>query len=82
MPKLWFVEEEISIEKAARKRGKIKMMSILAVGTITVLLVAAAIALYAMNYPDSGRLVIDLAIVFLAWGTGRTTGELAGIANR
>ena len=81
MRKLWFVQEVPSIELAARRKGKIKTSAVLVVGMITVLLVGAAIALFILKQPEAGRLVIDVALAFFSWSSGRTIGELAGVAK-
>ena len=81
MPTLWFVEEEPSIELAVRRKGRIKTSAVLVVGAITIILVGAAVVLYVLKQPDAGRLVIDVALAFFTWSSGRTIGELAGMGK-
>lgn len=47
-------------------------------GILLLSFLGAAIFLYTKNQPDAGRLVIDLAIGFFGWATGRALGERAG----
>jgi len=79
METLWFVRVEAEIEKKAGKKARVKTSAAVGIGLITVALVGLAVTLYAMKQPEPGRLVIDLAIAFLSWTTGRTIGEKAGV---
>ena len=79
MATLWFVRQVPQVEKASSRTTEIKGSAIALIGGMTAVLVGLAIALYAMNQPEPARLVIDLAIGFFAWSSGRTAGEKAGI---
>jgi hypothetical protein len=81
MPNLLFVRPAANIEKAEHKRAVPKVNSVVIVGVFIIALVAAAIVLYGMNQPDGARLVIDLAVAFFAWSTGRAMGEKAGVES-
>ena len=49
------------------------------VGLVILCLVAFAVILYVTGNDEAGRVVIDLAVLFFGWATGRKTGETAGI---
>lgn len=49
------------------------------VGLVILLLVAFAVILYVTRNGEAGRVVIDLAVLFFGWATGRKIGETAGI---
>lgn len=78
MAKLMFVRQVASIEKTAKLETNGK--TVLLVGILLLALLGVAIFLYAKNQPDAGRLVIDLALGFFGWATGRVSGEHAGAA--
>ncbi len=82
MPKLLFVREVPDFEKEGRRKTQVKLSAVAAVGLLTMGLIGASIALYAMHQPEPGRAVIDVAVAFFAWSTGRTAGEKAGIERR
>jgi hypothetical protein len=81
MSKLLFVRKVPQIELEAPK-AEIKTKAIVVVGLITLGLIGMAIALYAMKQPEAGRVVIDVGVAFLAWSTGQTVGEKAGVEKR
>lgn len=70
---------ESEVEKA---EGEIKIQWNLpagfGVGLVIVLLVAFAVILFVTGHDEAGRVVVDLAALFLGWITGRRTGETAG----
>lgn len=76
MAKLMFIRQVASMEKTAKLETNGK--TVFLVGTLLLIFLGAAIFLYTKNQPDAGRLVIDLAIGFFGWATGRALGERAG----
>ena len=79
MSKLMFVELAPAITKAAGADARYKLAAIGVVGGIVVLLIGLAVVLYINKQPEPGRLVIDVAIAFFSWATGRAVGEKAGV---
>jgi hypothetical protein len=82
MSKLLFVELVPEIAKAAGAAARFKLASIAVVGGLVVMLVGLAVILYINNQAEPGRLVIDVAIAFFSWATGRAVGEKAGVKKR
>jgi hypothetical protein len=80
MSQLLFVRKAPQIELEAPK-VEYKKSAIIVVGVLTLAFVGMSIALYAMKQPEAGRLVLDLALTFLAWSTGKAVGEKAGVEN-
>jgi hypothetical protein len=79
MADLLFMELAPQIEKEAGGRAKLKVGPVATVGIFLLLLLGVVIALYAMKQAEAARLVLDLAIAFFTWCTGRAVGEKAGL---
>lgn len=82
MSKLLFTREVANIHKQAKQKVEMPTSAIALIGGLTLAFVAAALILYVMKQPDVGRAVVDLAVAFLAWSSGRASGEKAGLTHR
>jgi hypothetical protein len=82
MGKLLFAREVADIEKKISAKAEVSPKVIVLVGVLTLAFLAVAITLFAMKQPEAGRIVIDLAVAFLAWSSGRASGEKAGLTHR
>ena len=82
MSRLIFFRETAAIAKAAEPKIEANLSSIVVVGVIILALLSLAIILYAMGQSDGGRAIIDLALLFFGWATGRATGEKAGLGRK
>jgi hypothetical protein len=82
MGKLFFARAVADIHKQKNLKAEVRPPVIALVGGLTLAFVAAAVALFAMKQPEAGRLVVDLAVAFLAWSSGRASGEKAGLTHR
>lgn len=75
--KPYFVRLVPSSELDEKPRSEVNTRAILVVGILLILLILLSIVFYAIQQPDTGRVVIDLAVAFLTWIIGRTSGENA-----
>jgi hypothetical protein len=76
---LFITKPVAGVEKAAGVKVKVEKPKVVAIGVILCVLVGLAVLLYAINQADAGRLVIDLAVAFLGFVSGRGLGEAAGL---
>jgi len=81
VPNLLFAKRVPQVEKASGRKAESKGSAVALVGIVTCVLIGLAVALYAMKQTEPARLVIDVALAFFAWSTGRSTGEKAGLEH-
>ncbi len=81
MAGLIFVRRIASVEKAATDKTETNLRAVVIVGILIIAFLGVAVFLYVEHQPEAGRLIIDLALAFFGWATGRAVGEKVGVAS-